>query len=281
MSSGMGGWGVGGVGTTRAVTESEILWGSDHARNGALWQSVILSGAMRDAVNSPTTVVRPGMLFGKLTSGGKFEEWDADAADGTQYFGGILDVEMRAQDYDANNTDREFRLLVARAPVKARKLLIQGAAFIGHADEYLARKQLVSAGFVLDDDPQGYLAGLGFRFETVTGTSDTLTASQNGMTLFYSSASAVGVTLPALQPGLEFTIVRTADEEIVVSSAAGNDIIAGGDASASSVTWTTAGQQIGAVLRIRSMYVSTTLKWIAEVVPTPYSTGAFLASSFS
>lgn len=269
-----------GIGTELTTFESELLW-ADHARNAVLWQSTIISGASRDAGNTPTTILRPGLILGKVTASGEHEEWDADASDGTQYFVGVLDIEQRAQDYYGNNVDIEYRRLVARAPVRASALLIQGSAFLGHVDEYLARCQMVDSGFVFDDDPQGYLAGKGNRFETVTGTSDTLTASQNGMTLFYSSASAVAVTLPTIQAGLGFTIVRTANEEIVISSAAGNDILAGGDDSASSVTWTTSGQQIGAALRIKAVYVGTTLKWLPEVVVVPYSTGALLASSFT
>lgn len=281
MSGGMGGWGTPGVGAERAVTESELLWGADHARNAALWQSGVISGTTRDDANSPTTVLRPGLLLGKLDSGGEYEEWDADVATGTQNLAGILDTEMRAQDFDATNQDRVFRILRARAPVKARKLLIQGSAFVGHVDEYLARRQLFAAGFVLDDDPFGYKAGQGNRFATVTGTSDALTADENGTTLLYNNAAAVAVTLPALKAGLEFTIIRAADEELVISSAAGDDIIIGNDLSADSVTFTTAGEQIGASMTFRSIYVGTTLKWLAQVNIVPFSTDNYLATTFA
>lgn len=270
--SGMGGWGVPGIGADRTVAESEILWGSDQARNAVLWKGMVISGAARDAGNSPTTVLRPGLLMGVVTTTGELEEWDADASDGTENLAAILDTELRAQDFDATNQDRVFRAIVSRAALKVRSLLIQGSALVGHADEYLARRQLRYAGFVLDDDPFGYKAGQP-RFATVTGASDTLTADENGTTLFYSNAGAVAVTLPAIQPGLEFTVIRTADEELVVSSAAGDDIIVGHDLSADSVTFTTGGQQIGTNLRFRSAYVGGTLKWIAEVVQIPFGTG--------
>lgn len=273
MSGGMGGWGVPGVGSERTTVEREILWGADQARNGALWKSVIISGAARDAGASPTTVLRPGLLMGSLASNGKYEEWDADAADGTQELRGVLDTEIRAQDYDATNQDRAFRLLVARAPLKAKQLLIQGAAFVGHADEYLARRALFAAGFVLDDDPFGYLAGQGNRVEHVTGTTDALTASQNGMTLFYNNAASVTSTLPAIQPGLSFDLIRVGDEEFIVASAEGDNIVVGNDLSADSITFTTASEHIGAGVRVRSVYVNTTLKWLMEVIPTPLGVG--------
>ncbi len=273
MSGGMGGFGVPGVGAERTVAESEILWGADHARNAVLWKSSVISGASRDAGNTPTTVLRPGLLMGKLDSNGKYEEWDADASDGTQNLQGILDVEMRAQDYDATNADRVFRIMVARGPIKANQLLIQGAAFVGHVDEFLARRQLVNAGFVFDDDPMGYLAGRGARVSLEAATTDSLTASQNGMTLFYSNAASVTVTLPAAKPGLEYELVRTADEEFIIVSPTADDVIVGNDLTADGVTVTTAGEQIGVRWRVRSVYVGTAIRWLIEGPLCPFGTG--------
>lgn len=262
-----------GVGSSRSVTESEILWGADHARNATLFKDVVLSGAARDAGNSPTAVLRPGLLMGIVSASGEQEEWDADASDGTQNLAGVLDIESRQTDVDSNNEDQFYRMLVARAPIKARKLLIQGSAFLGHVDEYLARRQLAAAGFVLDDDPFGYKAGRGDRQATVTGTTDVLTAAENGTRLFYNNAASVTVTLPTIQPGLVYELVRVADEEFIVTSAAGDDVIVGNDAEADSVTFTTASQHIGAIVRVESVYVGTTLKWLMTLPPAPFGTG--------
>ncbi|MGH9931697.1 MAG: head decoration protein, partial [Pyrinomonadaceae bacterium] len=263
--SGFGGFAIPGQGSASMTTEREIIAQGFDSRQ-CVFKSIVVDGASRDAGNTPTTVLRPGLLLAKETSSGQYSEWDADASDGSQYLGAVLWKELRAQDFDATNIDRHFTAIVGKAVLQASRLLIQGTAFTSHADQYLARRQLFAGGFVLDDDPFSYLAGQGDRFETVTGTSDTITADQNGMTLFYSSVSAVAITLPTLAPGLEFRFVRTADEEMVVASAGSNDdIICGGDAGADSVTWTTASQHIGAQVRFRSAYVATTLKWLAEV----------------
>ena len=275
MSGGMGGFGVGGVGSERSTYESEILWGGSDSQTASLAKSAQFSGAARDAGNTPTTVLRAGLIMGRLDSGSEYEEWDADASDGTQNIAGILDrAELRMQDFDATNQDRHFRLLVGRAPVKARKLLIEGSALVGHQDEYLARRQLAAAGFVLDDDPFGYKAGRGDRVELVTGTTDTLTADQNGMTLFYNNVASVTVTLPAIKPGLEFDLIRAGDEEFIVQSAEGDNVIAGGDLSADKVTWTTASEHLGARIRVKGIYLGTTLKWLPELPNTPFGTAA-------
>ncbi len=278
--SAFGGFATPGFGAAAYTTEREILWGSSDLQIGMLKRNSIISGAARDAGNTPTTLLRRGMLLGKVDSTGELEEWDADASDGTQNIVAVMDITMKMQDFDGNNTDRAFATLI-RAPLIAAQLLIQGSALVGHTDEFLARRQLVAMGCVLDDDMQGFLAGRGDRVESNADTSDTLTASQNGMTLFYSNAAAVAVTLPAIKPGLQYDLIRTADEEFVVASAEGDNIVIGNDLSADSVTFTTAGEQIGAHVRVKSVYVATALKWLIELPVKPFSTDNYLATTFA
>lgn len=271
MSS-TGQWGVPGIGADRTVTESEILWGADQARNGALWKSAVIGSATVDAGNTPTNLLRPGLLLGINSTSNEYEDWDPNASDGTQNLAGILDTEIRTYDLDATARDRVFRVLVGRAPVKAAKLLVEGTALGSSADEWLARRMLNAAGFVLDDDPFGYKAGAVARCALVTGVADTLTAAENGSIISYNNAASVTVTLPALEAGLEYTLLRVGDEEFIVASAEGDNIIFGNDLSGDSVTWTTATEHLGAGVRVRSIYVGTALKWLAEIVQTPFGT---------
>lgn len=274
MTTGAGGWGNPGVGSAIETSESELLWGADHARNGVLWKSANISGATRDAANSPTTILRAGLLMASLDASPElWKEWDGSLTAGTQNLKGVLDTELRAQDFNATNTDRVYRLIVARAPLRARKLLILGATLVGHAQEYLARRQLYASGHILDDDPQGWLAGQGARVSYETAATDTLTASQNGMTLFYMNAASVTVTLPAIQPGLEYWLTRTADEEFVVVSPTADNVIVGNDLSADGVTFTTGSEQIGATVHVRSVYYNSTLKWLMDLPSVPFGTG--------
>lgn len=269
--SAFGGYATPGFGAAVYTTEREILWGRDDQHLPILFRNSIISGAARDAGNTPTTLLRRGLLLGKLDSGGELEEWDADASDGTQNINSVLNQELRAQDFDANNTDRAIST-VLYAPVIASKLLIQGSAFVGHIDEYLARRQMHAMGFRFDDDPQGFYAGAITRYSLVTGTTDTLTAAENGSTLFYNNAASVTVTLPTIQPGLEYDLQRVGDEEFVVTSGEGDNIIAGNDLSADSVTFTTASEHLGARVKVKSVYVGTTLKWVVELPNTPFGT---------
>jgi len=265
MATFSGGFGVPGAGSIAETTEVQFLWGGD-ANKTSLKKNGVIRGESRDAGNSPTTVLRPGLLLGLETSTTEYSEFDGDAADGSENVAGILAHELRAQDFDANDADRVAAVCVG-GPVKATHLLIQGDAFVGHVDEFLARQQMARS-FVFDDDPLGALAGGLTRFGgTVTGTTDTLTDSQTGSTLFYSNAASVTVTLPTCKPGLEFMLVRTGDEEFIVT--AGSAIMIGdNDTTVTTVTYTTASQHLGAYVHAKAVYEGTTAKWLVQTNDT-------------
>lgn len=258
---------------------NEFIWGGDVSRIQVVTASVVVDGASRDAANTPTTVLRPGLLMGKVTSTGKYKQYDATATDGTEIPVGVLPVELVVVDpLTGTDTDKLCPLVVS-APLRAKSLYILGAAFVGHAGEFVARRALAANGRCLfDDDIGGSHSGV--QRASVKATNYTVTAADNG-TLFVAITADASFTLPTIRAGLEYEFLRASDHELVVASAAGDDMVVGNDLSADSVTWTTAGQQIGARLRIRSLYVNGTLKWLPEVVAVPYSTGAFLASAIA
>lgn len=266
--------GFSGAGLTAALytQEREIIWGGSDTRLQILYKNSVVDGSIRDAGNSPTTLIRRGLLLGKITATGKQLQWDATATDGSQDLSSVNNMELRAQDFNAVDTDRVFATIL-QAPLIAGQLLIKGLALVGHTDEYLARRMLRNAGCVLDDDPMGYLAGAPRSPSYEAATTDTLTADQNGMTLYYPNAASVTVTLPAIKPGLEYTLVRVADEEFIVVSPTADNVIVGNDLSADGVTFTTSGEQIGATVFVKSEYVNGTLKWRMILPPPPFGTG--------
>ena len=147
----LGGFGVPGVGALDQTYEQEVLWGGDNGKGLALFKSAVIDGAARDAGNTPTTVLRPGLLLGKVTATGKLKQWDNAALDGTETVYGVLLEQLRMTDEDGNNVDRVVRVLVW-GPIKVGALLIQGATFKGHADESAARTELKAKNFMLDDE---------------------------------------------------------------------------------------------------------------------------------
>ena len=274
-----GGYGAPGMGALAESTEYEILWGGDRGKGFVLEQNANYSGTMRDAGNTPTTVIRAGLLMAKLTSTAELEEWVSTASDGTQNIFGVTPYELRAQDFDAVDQDRVAGIIV-RAPFKALQLLIQGSAFVGHADEFLARAALHGGGSILDDDPQGYLAGASWRQKIQLGaTTITLTSADN-YTRFLTHSVATNYVLPAVQTGLKFRFFMSEDFEISISSAS-SVFVTGNDVTGDGVTFTTDGEQIGVNLEVEGVNIdiagTNTPSWIVTRFVTPFDADDFFA----
>lgn len=270
---GAGHFGIPGVSAAQSTYEAELLWGGDESRIQVLRGTGRIVSTAVDAGNTPTTVLRKGLLLGKVTASGKLKQWDPDGTDGSQFVDSILPVELQMTDQYGTAVERFVPTFVA-APVKASQLLIEGSALVGSTSEYLARRALHSMGFRLDDDPQGFLAGVTPRAST-KGADYTVLLTDNG-TIFYADTGNVTFTLPALRAGLSFEFVRTTDHNLVIASAEGDNLVVGNDASADSITYSTAGNRLGARVRVRSEYFGSTLKWVPEIVAVPFSTGAFM-----
>ena len=87
----------------------------------------------------------------------------------------------------------------------------------------------------------------------------TVTLSDNG--LLFLATAAVTFTLPTKQNGLAFRFAQTADFNLVISGSA--DMIAKGNAAATTVTFSTANEKIGSQVLVECLYVNTsTLKWL-------------------
>jgi len=279
MSS-FGGWGVPGTGALVETTESEILWGGDRAKGFVLEQNGNYSGAIRDLGNTGQThVIRPGLLVGKLTTGGELMEWDPTATDGSQDIYGVVPYEFRATDFDDNSVDRVLSVIV-RAPLKASSLLCNVAgssgALVGSADEFIAREALVGSGSILDDDPQGFLGGASWRRKIHTGDL-TLTSADNYTSYRCHSADADFI-LPAVANGLKFRFFMGEDFELQVSSAT-SVFLTGNDAVGDGITYTTGGEQVGVHIEVEGVNMdiagTNTPTWIMTHLVTPFSTDDF------
>lgn len=217
----------------------------------AIYKSGVVSGAARDSTNTPTTVLRAGLVVGIITASGKFTNYDAAATDGSQFAVGVLAVELRAQDFDATNADRSAPILVG-GPVRAGRLL--------GLDQY-SRAQL-ERQFLFDDD----LVGNRHPYPRVVAktTSYTVTAADRG-TLFTNqgAAGAVTFTLPTIARGLYYSFFVEADQNVIVASAVGDIMVVFNDATADSVAFQTAGEKIGSSVTVFANADGT--KWLAEV----------------
>ena len=241
------------------TTEKAIYWGGDHQQ---IIQNRHLKSTAVDAGNSPTSMLRPGLILGQITATGLWVEYNVDGTDGTEVARAILLDGINMLSGDGTAEARHPRVLLGGNVVASQLLLLDDAA----------RRTLGSA-FNFDDDEvnrAGYLGGA--KATTNLVTDKTVLAAESG-TLFICTTADCTATLPTIAAGLIYEFVMCADFELVVVSAAGDDLIVGHDLSADSITFTTAGQQIGARVRVEAVHVGTTLKWLASLPQPAFGTG--------
>lgn len=242
--------------------ERTFSWGP--ARN-LIWfpRSAVIDGASRDGGNtSLTTTLRPGLILGRVTSGGKFKQYDPTATDGTEIPFGILAISVKVVDADGANRDRHAPIVVA-GPVKSGQLISGLSPYT--LDNY-ARSQMRPRFWFDDDFSGGGHAWFPWRREIAKTADYTVTAADNG-TLFttFGASGAVAFTLPTLARGLYFGFSAQANQNLTVASAgSADDIIAFNDLSADSVAFSTASEKIGGLFRVYANVAAT--KWIVENV---------------
>ena len=255
-------------GSTEAIFSdvNEFLWGSDANKLQILNSQAAISGAARDAGNSPTTVLRQGLIMGQITASKLWKEYDQAATDGSQVPAGIMPVELTMVDPLTGSNLTKSAPVVIRAPVKAKNLFVLGAAFVGHAAEFAVRSAFVGSGqFIFDDDPTGVLSGKNSR--TVTKAANYAVLPSDNGTEFQATTGAVTFTLPTRQEGLAYEFLQTTNNDLIINGGAAN-IVAVNTATGSSVTFNTASQKLGARARFECVNMNGTLKWIYQLLST-------------
>jgi hypothetical protein len=245
----LGGWGVPGAGSLDITTEKQLTWGYGSVNNLVVLANAIILGGTTDSTNTPTNVLRPGFLLGKITATGKYAQYVAANTDGTGVASAVLWPEILSQDFSATNSDRVCPVMVS-GPVVAGQLI---------GLDNLARAQM-SKAFLFDDDVVGNR--LAPPLWVSKGANYTVLPADRG-TVFQAITGAVTFTLPAILPGYWFKFVNTVAATMQVSSAEGTNMTVYNNASASSIAFSTAGQQIGAVVDVYTNPAGT--KWIVEI----------------
>lgn len=260
-----GGLSVPGSGAAEYTFENEVRWGGDAGKGLNVHGNAQIVSTTVDATNSPTSILRPGLVMARLDASPEdWTDYDPDATDGSQIARGVLTEEVRMTDFSGTARNRVGRIM--------RLGLVRASRLYGL--DLQARKQLKQA-FRFDDDVISGRSFLADPYVNEEVTSDTtLTAADAGKRLIATTAD-VDFTLPALatNPGFSVEVLRASDHEMAVISAEGNNMIVGNDLSATSVTFTTAGDQIGVRCQIEAIYVGTTPKWLFKYFEPVLGTG--------
>ena len=226
--------------------ENEFAWGRKEL---SIVYGATISASCVDAGSSPTTLLRSGLVLGIITSSGLWTNYSSTATDGSQIARGVLATPaLRTADLITGTTHTLAAAVIVGGPVQAG--LLYGLDAMARVDMF--------GRFIFDDD----LTGNRFPFKAVTvpasivaqggPSSYQVTAADSG-TLFTTTGAtggAVTFTLPAtIVKGSNFRFVNTVGQNMVVTAPSGKFILFN-NAAATSATFSTPGNLIGACLDV-------------------------------
>lgn len=247
---------------------TSIIWG--RLEQQIIGWNALVGGTARDAGNTGyTTSLRPGLLLGKIKASGKYAQWNPAATDGTQFIAGVLLHALETQRMGGNQ-DRFTGYVLFGGNVKTNGLVIAAdadAGIVGKDEEFVIRNQM-SRAFRFDDDVLGYDITREKMFVAKTANYTVLTSDAGTHFTTLGAAGAVTFTLPAPKQDLCFWFSSMADQNMIVQSAEGDNVIAFNDLSADSVALQTSGQKIGGTFR----FVGTGTKWLVTPMVFPAQT---------
>lgn len=263
--------------------ENVIYWG--RFENIIYSPGEVIDAATADLGNTPTDVLRAGMLLGRVASSNKWKQWAPTATDGTQIIRGVL---LRDLKMNVNGTgyDRYIGPIMLAGKVKASAIFRSVASgdpgdFVGDDYEYLARAQMCQFGrFQFDDNPVGINGDGWIAIRALINTSSPYTLTEaDSNTLFHTlgSGGAITVNLPAPKPGLMFGFLNAVDEDLTIAPASANQFIIDNDASGDSFALTVSGGQIGHGVKFYG--ISTSKYIVIPIGPTIVKKGAHIADA--
>lgn len=277
-------------GLTAALENVEQItwWGR---RDWQRFRGDVIYSAAQDAGADPVTLIRPGMIMGRIAAGstgaGKITPWNPWATNGSQFIHGVMVVDQQM----ATNSvvaDRWFGYCQVAGTLKASALLIAKASnaygLAGTVEEYMVRNALTDTGrFQLDDQLQGAAsrwAAYQFASLQTDPTAITLTAAQNGTLCLGNHSALTTYTLPAPVVGLRYGFFAQTNTGIAIQAATNGDLQFYNDAAGNKVTFSTNVKTIGAMIVAECIpTVSTTTlgpKWMLSFQGMPTTDGTAL-----
>lgn len=250
-----------GMGVVQETYEAAFTWGPPYRlifTNGWIDANAI------DPGNTPTYKLRPGLVMGQITATGRWTNYSATATDGSNVARGVLVTGLRMQDvFSGLNTQKFYAILIAGG--------VQTAKLLGL--DQMAQSQM-APWFQFDQN----LTGLNdFEFlNFVSKTANYQLLGSDNLTEFNNNGAlgAVTFTLPPILPGYKFGFRVYADQNFLITSSEGGNIIALNNAVANTLAFQTASQRIGGGLKVYSNALGT--KW--EIINTSAGTNTITVS---
>lgn len=217
-----------GLESVLETVQNQFWWGRNEQQ---VFMPCTVSGAARDSGNTVTSVLRGGLLMGKVKATGLYKEWNPTGTDGSEVIAGILPSPLTMVDAGAD-TDRYTYMWVSGNAYSDRILVPGNAAegIVGDAQEWNVVNQLVDKRVLLDKHLQ-YGNPLVYRPRYMTTTAvtgevalDAVTVleADHGRTFNFAAADgATAVTLPEPKVGLTFTFVNPVAQTITLDIGTG------------------------------------------------------------
>lgn len=223
-----------GMGADNLTGEREFVWGTVNS-----WHviGIKINKDSTDAGNTPTTILRRGLIMGKVASTGEYKPYSASATDGSQIPVGVLYQDTNMLDNSGTAVAKNGRLLIAG--------MLKVLQLIGF-DEIVRR--YFNGRFILDD----VIYGSGQNFPLVQAkTADyTVTAADNNTHFTNAGAAgAVNFTLPTCAVGLRYRFTVEANQTLTITAASGK-LVAYNNAAATSIAFSTANEKVGGSVEI-------------------------------
>jgi hypothetical protein len=217
-----------------------------------IYQGVIASTTV-DAGNDPTSILRMGLLLG-LNSSNELTQFDPSGGAGTQDLSMILALDLSM----LNNTVAAKKFtgeLYGGGVIDPNKIVLGSSStvgIVGNAYEYHIRKLLTMGDFIMEDN---LVEPPLFSYKrTVAKTAAAVTLTDGDRDIQYTNVGAAPdqvFTLPTTpKKDLAFYFYVSDDENLKVASAGAGEMIAQGNAAASSVEFETATKRVGGAMAV-------------------------------
>lgn len=269
-----------GLETIRENTELAIWFGRYEQQ---IFMPILLDSTVLDSDNSPTDLLRVGTVLGQVTSTKKYKVWNPLAlGTGEERVGAILANEVKV---NVGTTARDrwcwglvkgnlksTGIRLPNVPGTSTALLSAGTS----PYEILFRNLATQSGqFTLDDQYYGSSMGYNRVLALVDkhASAYTLTEADNGSlihTLGVATDYTVTVPSAALFVGFHCRFLNCVDFQLQLTFTT-DQAIAFNDAAASTISYTTAGDQIGGAFDLHCITIA---KWF--VIPHNWADGVLV-----
>jgi hypothetical protein len=213
-----------GMDSVLETVQNQFWWGRNEQQT---FMPATIAAATTDAGNTVTTVLRSGLLLGKITASGLLKAWNPTGTDGSEVLYGVLVSPLSM--LDAGVAADRYAFVMVRGNLYSDRLIVPGNAtegIVGDAQEFNIVNQLVDRGWLLDKHIQ-YGNPLTYR-PVVKAADFSVLTSDHGKTFYVVGASgAVAASLPEPQVGLTFSFVNGVAQTVTLDMTTGKFVTPG------------------------------------------------------